>query len=98
MHPLGLSSRSERILTMDPGLVLFVLATLTLLFMYYFYQPAVTSNSVYFILYNYTAADAGREGPKGPGGAVAASDSEHGQCQAGGHQGLFYVIFFHLRG
>ena len=45
MHPLGLSSRSERILTMDPGLVLFVLATLTLLFMYYFYQPAVSRNS-----------------------------------------------------
>ena len=45
MHPLGLNSRSERILTMDPGLVLFVLATLTLLFMYYFYQPAVSRNS-----------------------------------------------------
>ena len=97
MHPLGLSSRSERILTMDPGLVLFVLATLTLLFMYYFYQPAVSRNSR-LCAYNYTAADAGREGPKGPGGAVAASDSEHGQCQAGGHQGVLHIVFLHLRG
>ena len=31
---------------MDPGLVLFVLATLTLLFMYYFYQPAVKAGTL----------------------------------------------------
>ena len=48
MHPLGPSSRSEDLVTMDPGLVLFVLATLTLLFMYYFYQPAVSRNTAHF--------------------------------------------------